>query len=117
MVIHGLVRVIHDKSNAFFKENNLLNNYQSGFKTNHSGLVRVIHDKSNAFFKENNSLNNYQSGFKTNHSTNLCLLLLTDKILKDFGKGLLTEMILIDLQKTFGTINHKFFKKKPHGCL
>ena len=75
------------------------------------GLVRVIHDQSNAFFKENNLLNNYQSGFKTNHSTNLCLLFLTDKILKGFGKSLLTEIILIDLQKTLGTINHVFKKK------
>ena len=32
-----------------------------------------------------------------NHSKNLCLIFLTDKILKDYGKGLLSKMILIDL--------------------
>ena len=30
-----LERVIHDKTNAFLKRNNLLYNYQSGFRTNH----------------------------------------------------------------------------------
>ena len=37
----------------------------------------------------------------------ICLAHLTDKILKRFDEGLLTGMILIDLQKAFDTINHK----------
>ena len=51
-------------------------------------IEKVVHDQ-----------NNYQSGFRVNHSTNLCLSFLTDKILKGFDEGLLTGMILIDLQK------------------
>ena len=35
---------------------------------------------------------------------------LTDKILKGFHEGLLTRMILIDLQKAFNTINHEKLK-------
>ena len=31
-----LERVIHDQTNTFLKGNNLLYNYQSGFRTNHS---------------------------------------------------------------------------------
>ena len=62
-------------------------------------LERVIHDQTSAFLKGNNLLCNYQSGFRTNHSANLCLSFLTDKILKGFGEGLLTGMILTDLQK------------------
>ena len=58
------------------------------------------------FLKGNNLLYNYQSGFRTNHSTNLYLSFLTDKILKGFDEGLLTGMILIDLEKAFDTINH-----------
>ena len=73
-------------------------------------LERVIYDQTNAFLKGNNLLYNYQSGFRTNHSTNLCLSFLTDKILKGFDEGLLTGMILIDLQKAFDTIM-KFFLK------
>ena len=49
---------------------------------------------------------------RTNHSTNLCLSFLTGKILKGFDEGLLTGMILIILQKSFDTINHKILLKK-----
>ena len=37
---------------------------------------------------------------------------LTDKILKGFDKGLLTGMILIDLQKAFNTIDHEILLQK-----
>ena len=86
-------------------------------------LERIIHDQTNAFLKGNNLLYNYQSGFRTNHLTNLSLSFLTDKILKGFGDGLLTGMILIDLQKAFDTINHEILFKKletmsfSEGCI
>ena len=56
---------------------------------------------------------NYRSGFRNNHSANLCLSFLTDKILKGFDEGLLTTMILIDLQKAFDSVNHEILLKKP----
>ena len=37
---------------------------------------------------------------------------MTVKILKGLDEGLLTGMILIDLQKAFGTINHEILFKK-----
>ena len=37
---------------------------------------------------------------------------MTDKILKGFDKGLLTGMVLIDLQKTFDRIDHEIIFKK-----
>ena len=37
---------------------------------------------------------------------------MNDKILKDFDDGLVTGMILIDLQKVFDTINHDMRLKK-----
>ena len=46
-------------------------------------------------------------------TTNLCLLCLIDKILQRFDEGLLTGMILIDLQKAFGTINIKDLLQNP----
>ena len=55
---------------------------------------------------------NCESGFRGNHSTNLCLSFLTDKILKGFDEGLLTGMILIDLQKAFDTIDHEILLQK-----
>ena len=38
--------------------------------------------------------------------------ILTDEIIKGFCEGLLTEMILIDHQKAFKTINHEILFKK-----
>ena len=70
-------------------------------------IERIVCDQSNTFLSENNILYNFQSGFRPNHSTCLCLSHLADKILKRFDEGLLTGMILIDLQKAFDTINHE----------
>ena len=55
---------------------------------------------------------NFQSGFRQNHSTNLCLAHLTNKILKEFAEGLLTGIILIDLQKAFDTTSHEVLLQK-----
>ena len=57
-------------------------------------------------------LYNYQSGFRKNHSTDSCLTFLHDKVLKGFDKGLMTGMILIDLQKAFDTTDHDILLKK-----
>ena len=76
-------------------------------------IEKVVHDHTNVFLSANKILCNYQSGFRTNHPTNLCLSFLTDKNLKGFDEGLLTRMILIDLQKAFDTINHEILLKKP----
>ena len=75
-------------------------------------LAGDIQDKTNAFLKENNLLYNYQPGFRPNHSTNLYQLFLPDKILKGSNEGLLTAMILIDLQEAFNTRNHQILFKK-----
>ena len=75
-------------------------------------IEKVVHDQTNAFLSDENILYNYQSGFRANHSTNLCLSFLTDKILKGFDEGLLTGMILIDLQKAFDTIDHEILLQK-----
>ena len=41
-----------------------------------------------------------------------CLTLLNNNILNGIDRGLLTGMILIDLQKAFDTIDHEFFLMK-----
>ena len=64
------------------------------------------------YLTDNKILYRYQSGFRKNHSTDTCLSYLTDKILTGFDSGLLTGMILIDLQKAFDTINHDILLKK-----
>ena len=69
-------------------------------------IEKVIHDQTSTFLNSRNLLYNYQSGFRKNHSTDYCLSFLNDKILKGFDQGLMTGMILIDLQKSFDTTDH-----------
>ena len=62
-------------------------------------IEKIIHNQTSAFLNSRNLLYNDQSGFHKNYSTDLCLSILNDKILKDFDQGLITGMVLIDLQK------------------
>ena len=76
---------------------------------------RVIHDQTSTFLNSRNLLYNYQSGFRKNHSNDFCLSFLNNKILKGFNQGLITGMILIDLQKGFDTINHDILLQKLYA--
>ena len=73
---------------------------------------KVMHDQTMEYLTDNNILYKYQSGFHKNHSTDTSLSYLIDKILTGFDSGLLTGMILIDLQKAFDTINHDILLRK-----
>ena len=65
------------------------------------------------FLSNNKILYKFQSGFRKNHSTDFCLSYLTENISSGgFEKGLMTGMILIDLQKAFDTIDHEILIKK-----
>ena len=64
------------------------------------------------YLTENTVLYIYQSGFWKNHSTDTSLAYFMDKILTGFDSGLLTRMILINLEKAFDTINHDILLKK-----
>ena len=75
-------------------------------------IQKVIHDQTMNYLTENSILYIHQSGFQKNHSTDTSLVYLTDKILTGFDSGLLTGMILIDLQKAFDTINHDILLRK-----
>ena len=73
---------------------------------------RVILDQTKEFLSLNKILYDHQSGFRKNHSTDTCLSFLNGKFLKGFDGGLVTGMILIELQKAFDTINHDILLKK-----
>ena len=75
-------------------------------------IEKVIHDQTSAFFNSRNLLYNYQSSFRKSHSTDFSLSFVNDKILKGFDEGLITGMILIDLQKAFDTIDHDILLQK-----
>ena len=65
-------------------------------------IEKVIHNQTSTLL---NSKNLLHTCFRTKHSTGFCLSYLNDKILKGFDKGLMTDMILIDLQKAFNRID------------
>ena len=75
-------------------------------------IEKVIHNQTMNYLTENSILYRHQSGFPKNYSTDTSLTYLTDKILTGFDSGLLTGMILIDLQKASDTINHDILLKK-----
>ena len=78
-------------------------------------IEKVIHDQTSAFLNSRNLLYIYQSGFRKNHSTDYCFSLLNDKILEGFDQGLMTGIILIDLQKVFDTIIHDILQQKLYA--
>ena len=78
-------------------------------------MEKVIHDQISTFLNSRNLLYNYQSGFRKNHSIDFCLSFLNDKIPKGFDQGLITGMILIDLQKAFDTIDHDILLQKLYA--
>ena len=78
-------------------------------------IEKVIHNQTSTFLNSKNLLYTYQSGFRKKHSTDFCLSYLNDKILKGLDKGLMTGMILIDLQKTFDTTDHDILLQKLYA--
>ena len=75
-------------------------------------IEKVIHDQTQTFLNENKILFKFQSGFRQSYSTDSCLSYLSNKITTGFESGLHTDMILIDLQKAFDTINHDILINK-----
>ena len=73
---------------------------------------RIVRQQTMEFIDKYNILYKFQSGFRKYHSTDFCLSYLTDKISKGFDSGLLTGVILIDLQKAFDTIDHNILLQK-----
>ena len=75
-------------------------------------IKRIIHNQTQEFLDKNSILYKYQCGFRKHHSTDTCLPYLTDKVKIGFEEGLLTGMVLIDLQKAFDTIDHSILLEK-----
>ena len=73
---------------------------------------RIGRQQTMEFIDKYNILYKFQSGFRKYHSTDFCLSYLTDKTSKGFDSGLLTGVILIDLQKAFDTIDHNILLQK-----
>ena len=75
-------------------------------------IEKAIHLQTQEYLDKNDLIYKFQSGFRKNFSIDSCLAQLTDYIFKDMDKGQPTEMILIDLQKAFDTLDHNVLLKK-----
>ena len=54
----------------------------------------------------------YHSSFRKNHSAEFCLAHLIEFVLTGLDKQMHADMILVDLQKAFETLEHGFFLSK-----
>ena len=77
-------------------------------------IEKVIHDQTSAFLNSRNLLYYDQSGFRKSYSTDFCVSFL-NRFLKGFDQGLMTVMILIDLQKVSHTIDHDILPQKLYA--
>ena len=75
-------------------------------------IDKVIHDQWQGFLDKNNIIYRYQSGFRKFFPTDSCPSHLNNKIATGFESGFYTDMILIDLQTFFDTVNHHIVLKK-----
>ena len=75
-------------------------------------IEKLFHEQTISFLSNNEICLTINQDFGKNHSTDSCLTFLHDKILKGFDKGLMADMILIDLQKAFDMIDHDILLKK-----
>ena len=66
----------------------------------------IVHSQTQSYLDKHQILYKYQSDFRPKNSTDTCLTILNNNILNGIDRGLLTGMILIDLQKALTT---KFF--------
>ena len=79
-----------------------------------TSLIRLVSKiiETQSFLDKNDIIYRYQSGFRKCFSTDSCLSYLNSKIATGFQSDLYTCMILIDLQKTFDSVNHDILLKK-----
>ena len=75
-------------------------------------IEKVVRDQTSTFLNSKKLLYKYQSAFREKHSMDFCLSYLNNKTLKRFDKGIMTGMILFDLQMAFDTIDHSVLLQK-----
>ena len=75
-------------------------------------IDKSIHNQTQNYLKRDGLLYIYQSGSTANHSIDTCLSRSNDMILNGAENGKQTGMILIDLQKAFGTLDHNILLAK-----
>ena len=75
-------------------------------------IEKAIHFQIEDYLNKKNLIYMHQSGFRMSHSTDFCLAQLTDFFSTGIDKQIHTGMILVDLQKTFDTLDHGVLLEK-----
>ena len=75
-------------------------------------MEKVVNSQVTNYLNDNDILTKFYSGFRKNHSTQTALISITDNILRNIDKGLITPTILMDLSKAFDTIDHPLMLQK-----
>ena len=78
-------------------------------------IEKVIYIQTSTFLNSRNLLYDDQSSFCSNHFTDFCLSFLNSKIQMGLDQGLITDIILIDLQNTFDAIDHETLPQKLYA--
>ena len=70
-------------------------------------IENIICKQITDYLTQHNLNDPNQHAFHPKHSTETVLNMLTDSILKPLDKGLISQLLLLDLSSTFDTISHE----------
>ena len=92
----------------------LLNNYRpvSILPVFSKIFEKLMYNRIIDYIDKQNILYENQFGFRKKHSTNMALIVLIDKILKNLDSGNYVLGLFLDLRKAFDTVNHKILINK-----
>ena len=76
---------------------------------------KIVYNHVLDFIDDNNVLYDYQYGFRHSHSTPQAIITLVDRKTKSLDKGHIAITILLDLKKTFDTVDHRILLRKLYA--
>ena len=73
---------------------------------------KIVNDQLYQYLRSNSLVYKFQSGFRSTFSMKTAFTYLGDKIRFNMDQGLYTDVILLDLQKVFDTVDHNILVSK-----